>query len=418
MLLLYNILTTLLWPLLAFYPPFRGTLGRRLGAFELDGYDPDSPGLKVLINAVSAGEVVAVSSFITSLLEARPDAQVVLLTTTGSGQEMAQKKLEGKLALLTYFPLIDLHFVVRRYLDLLKPDIYITTESELWPNIQSQCQQRKIPVALINGRVYLHNKNGWRGSLARRLYALVDLIVCQDNAQQTNFVKLGVPASKLVVSGNIKFDIAVEQWSEGQVHKEKQRLGLADNPVFVAGSTHSGEDELVLDAFSQAKQGFPRLKLVLAPRHTERAPAVAELATSLGFTAGLYSAADGDTSPDVLVVDEYGVLADLYRLADIVIMGGTFNEKVGGHNLLEATALGKPVVVGPVQFSITQQVAMLKACGGIVTVDQGKGLGKAVLGLLQNPHNAHTIGEAALKATLANRGAAKRAVDSVLGLVG
>ena len=142
----WNPLPWLLWPLLYLYPPFRGTIRARLGHFELGAYDPAAPGLKVLVNAVSAGEVVAISSFIRELKRQRPDSQVVLLTTTDSGQEMARQKLADALALACYFPLADLPFVVRRYLDRLRPDLYISCESELWPNIQSQCRRRGIPL--------------------------------------------------------------------------------------------------------------------------------------------------------------------------------------------------------------------------------------------------------------------------------
>jgi len=165
---LWNIIITLFWPLIYLYPPFRGTVGARLGNFELGGYNPDAPGLKVLINAVSAGEVVAITPFISALRKTRPDVQIVLLTTTDSGQTMAREKLGDSVTLLAYFPLVDLPFVVRRYLDKLRPDLYISTESELWPNIMNACQKRSIPVALVNARIYLHNKTGLRGHVVRR----------------------------------------------------------------------------------------------------------------------------------------------------------------------------------------------------------------------------------------------------------
>ena len=415
MLWLYNVLLTLLWPLLIFYRPFFGTLRLRLGKFPPGGYDAYGPGPRILVNAVSAGEVVAVAPVIRELKRRRPGAQIALLTTTQSGQTMAREKLGGELALLAYFPLVDLPFVVRRYLDRLRPQLYITTEAELWPNIQSQALQRGIPVALVNARLYLHNKHGWRGSIVRRLYGLLDLIVCQDERQRDNFLKFGIPAECLSVSGNTKFDFSLPDWSDQQLAEYRTRLLLRDEPLIVAGSTHQGEEELLLDALKAIRRRLPKARLVIAPRRVERSGEVAALCPADGFTARLLSEPPRDW--DVLVVDSYGVLVDMYRLADAVVMGGTYHRKVGGHNLLEATLLGKPVVVGPETFGITAQLELLRAAGGAVEARAAE-LPAVLLHLLLDHARAKAIGEAARQATLANRGAAARAADAVLALLG
>jgi 3-deoxy-D-manno-octulosonic-acid transferase len=448
-LIVWNVLLTLLWPLLYLYRPFRGTIPRRLGHFDPGAYDPMRPGLKVLINAVSAGEVVAITPFIQALKAARPNAQVALLTTTDSGQEMAARKLGDSVELVAYFPLVDLPFVVRRYLDRLRPDLYVTTESELWPNIQTQCRQRGIPVALVNGRLYLHNKRGWRKALTRALLDQLDLIVAQDERQRGNYLTFGIPAEKVVASGNIKFDFALPAWGAAQEQDWLERF-TADGtrPIVVAGSTHPGEEELVLDAFvgthgcapgragaiaglaEADKSVSPTLttgahpcaptgaaRLILAPRHIERAPEVAALARQRGLTTTLLAEHTPGADYDVLVVDCYGVLVDFYRLAEAVVMGGTFHPKVGGHNILEATALGRPVIVGPHVFSITAQVELLEAAGGIVRAADAAALGPALQALLADPPRRAAIGRAGKLATEANKGAAGRAVDAVLRLV-
>jgi 3-deoxy-D-manno-octulosonic-acid transferase len=419
---LYNALLKLLWPVLYLYQPFRGTIKQRLGKFELGRYNPARQSARFLINAVSAGEVVAIAPFIQELRHRLPLAQIALMTTTQSGQTMAKQMLGDAVELLAYFPLVDLPSVVQRYLDKLQPSLYITTEAELWPNIQSQCRERGIPVALVNARLYLHNKRGLRGAIVRRLYELCDLVVCQDERQRGNFLSFGVPAKRLVVSGNTKFDFTQPEWDEAQLDDLRRRLDLGAGPLVVAGSTHPGEEEVMLDILAAIRPAYPQLQLILAPRHIERAAGVLTVARSRGYHAISLSEVEARASSgpahqyDVLVVDRYGVLVDMYRLADIVVIGGTFHEKVGGHNILEATVLGKPVIVGPHTFSITTQLAMLQAANGVVIVKDPVGLRNALSSLLGDGAKARAIGTSAREATLANRGAAARAVDAVLAL--
>lgn len=428
---LWNILISTLWPLLYFYRPFRGTLRQRLGHFEQGKYYPQRSGLKLLINAVSAGEVNAIVPFIRELKKLRPDAQVALLTTTDSGMDMARSKLASDVELVTYFPLIDLPFASRRFLDTLRPDLYITTEAELWPNIQSQCRRRGIRTALVNGRVYMHNKSGWRGALIRSLLGMLDLIVCQDERQRTNFLKLGIPKERLTVSGNIKFDFELPQWSEGELFEWRQQLGLSiADKVVVAGSTHEGEEELILQAYARLKQ---RPKLIIAPRHIERASDILQqctkqkLVSKQQLSSIRLSEKTASQEWDVLIVDRYGILVDFYRVATVVVMGGTLNPKVGGHNVLEATTLGKPVIVGPHTFGITAQVQLLDSVGGLMhtgglaTFDSpvmaADSLDTKLVELLDNPARANAVGQAAREVTLANRGSAARAAAQVLSLL-
>ena len=419
MLWLYNALCSLCWPLVYFYPPFRGTVAQRLGNFGLGRYKADSKGLKVLVNAVSAGEVVAIAPFIRELKARLPDAQIALLTTTDSGQEMAQGKLGDSVDLLAYFPLADLWFASRRYLERLKPDVYVTTEAELWPNIQSMCKRRGIPVVLVNARLYLHNKSGLRGSVVRWLYELCDLIVCQDERQRDNFLQFGIAADKLAVAGNTKFDFELPEWDEEQLNAWRKKYQAGDK-LIVAGSTHPGEEEILYEAFSKLQEGLPKIAMLIAPRRVER---VQDVDARLGRQFGIGQTLTAfEQYPkwlsEIVLIDRYGVLVDFYRIADVVIMGGTFHPKVGGHNVLEATALGKPVVVGPSTFGITAQVEMLAAENAIVQVGSSSDeIAAAIARLLEGPAEAARIGAAAQRVTLANRGAAVRAVDAVLALV-
>jgi 3-deoxy-D-manno-octulosonic-acid transferase len=417
LLTLWNILICALWPLLYFYKPFRATVRQRLGRFELGRYDPQRAGLKVLINAVSAGEVNAIAPFIRELKKLRPEAQLALLTTTDSGLEIARGKLAEDVELVTLFPLIDLPFASRRFLDKLRPDLYITTEAELWPNIQSQCKRRGIKTALINGRLYMHNKTGLRRRLIVQLLSMLDLIVCQDERQRGNFTTLGIPDAKLTASGNIKFDFELPDWSAEQLDTWRSELGVnATDRVVVAGSTHPGEESQVFDA---CRAICTRIRIILAPRHVERVQEVRDICEQRGAKTTMLAEIQEAKADDwqVLIVDRYGVLIDFYRAADVIVMGGTFNSKVGGHNILEATALGKPVIVGPYTFGITSQVEMLDAVGGLEHAEDTGHLAVRLKDVLDSPTRANAIGKAASEVTEQNRGAAKRAAELILRLV-
>ena len=414
MLAIYNLFIRLCWPLLYLYPPFRGTIRQRLGHFDGGSYQAGRPGINVLINAVSAGEVVAISSFIRRLRDTVQDCNIALLTTTESGQSMATSKLAGMLDLLAYFPLVDHPLAVRRYLDRLQPDLYITTEAELWPNIQSACRRRGVPVCLVNGRLYLHNKTGLRRVILRQLLGLCDLIVTQDLEHLHNYVKFSIPAERLVSSGNIKFDFELTHWDDSRLARERSALGLGAGPVITAGSTHPGEEEIALDCLMRARQDDPAARLIIAPRHIERADEVSRLVQRRGLAVRQL----GDsTSPgeawDVLLVDSYGVLVDMYRFADAVLLGGTFSPKVGGHNILEATALGKPVLVGPHTYGIRAQLEMLQRERAVLESD-AEHAAERFAALLRDGAECRRIGGKARELTEQNRGAAQRAVDAVL----
>lgn len=413
MLAFYNRLVRILWPLLYLYPPFRGTIRQRLGHFESGNYHPDAAGINVLINAVSAGEVVAISSFIRRLRETVGHCNIVLLTTTESGQTMATSKLKGLVDLQAYFPLVDHPLAVKRYLDKLQPDLYITTEAELWPNIQSACRERRIPVCLVNGRLYLHNKTGLRRVILKELIELCDLIVTQDKTHWLNYIKFAIPPERLISSGNIKFDFELEHWGESRMSRERKALGLSEEPVITAGSTHAGEEEIAMDCLAQARLDNPSCRLILAPRHIERVEEVVKLLQKHKLRVRRLGE-KGKMKPwDVLVVDRYGVLVDMYRFADVVLMGGTFSEKVGGHNILEATVLGKPVVVGPHTYGISAQMEMLRREQAVIETDR-EHAGGVLLALLNSIDERIRIGHKGRELTMQNRGAAQRAVDAVL----
>jgi 3-deoxy-D-manno-octulosonic-acid transferase len=451
LLVLWNLLLALGWPLLYLYRPFRGTVPLRLGRGLPDwrrrspgrsapgearpaasapapgaaagGSEDGTPAPTILVNAVSAGEVAAVAPFVRELKQRRPGCRIALLTTTDSGLELARRRLGEEADLTAYFPLLDLPWVSRRYLDLLQPDVYITTESELWPNIQRQCQARGIPVVSLNARLYLHNKTGLRGALIRRLYSYVDRIICQSEFHRANFIRFGIPAEKLAVSGNLKFDTDIPAWTGAHEAAWRAELGLVPGlQCIVAGSTHPAEEELVFAAYLDIRNrlvglGRPAPRLIIAPRHIERVPDVLERAAQSGLQAArLAQAASSDWQ--VLLADRYGVLVDLYRVAAVVILGGTFDPKVGGHNVLEATALGKPVVVGPHVYSIAAQVEQLDAAVALShAAGTSAGLAEALAGLLADPAQAAALGQRALAVTEAARGAAGRAADLVLPLL-
>jgi 3-deoxy-D-manno-octulosonic-acid transferase len=225
---------------------------------------------------------------------------------------------------------------------------------------------------LVNARVYSSRKPAWKLKLTRMLLQDFSRIICQSQEFADAFVRIGVPREKLIVCGNIKSDIAPEAWEKTQVERFRSQFGWAHNLVVTAGSTHPGEEEAVLDAFKQLQAADPRWVLALTPRHPERGEEVVELAEELNLTAQLLSCKDESETPDVVVVDEIGVLLDYYRIADVVVLGGTFNPRIGGHNILEPAHLAKPVIIGPHIDSIADHVGYLRDADGVVQVAAGE----------------------------------------------
>ncbi len=251
---------------------------------------------------------------------------------------------QGELAL----PLpLDLPFSVRRYMKAIQPKAILIAESEIWPNLISAAKKAGIPLVVFNARISSANFKRLRllKGLFYKAFSQLSLVLARSPEDAERFAHLGVPEDRIYVTGDLKFLRPFQpQWD--QVEVLRAEIGLSDQRVIIAGSTHQGEEELVLYAFVKLREKFPSLRLIIAPRHIQRVGEVIGRSTSLGFNTTRRTALSGRIW-DVMVVDTVGELRNFYGLADVAFVGGSFVKGVGGHNLLEPLVWGKPVIFGP-----------------------------------------------------------------------
>ncbi len=363
---IYNLLLVLLLPLIALYLLYRLVvrsrtvtgLSERLGgiAEAVKGLEGDDP--VVWVHAVSAGEVAAVAPVVREIRVAEPMARIAFSTVTETGREMVGKRGLDPDALF-YFP-FDLPLIIDRVLDLVRPDIIVLVETELWPNLLQAAADRGIKVVIVNGRV--SDRSFVRARLLKPLFAWmlsnVTLICAQSQEDADRFIALGADPDRVTVTGNSKFDEAFPPVNEAEISKFRHDFGFRrDAPVLLAASTHEGEEELILQAFTRLRVTHEDLQLVIAPRHPERGGRVEEIVHDHGYAAYRRSRAldaggrdplapEGGPQVCVAILDTMGELARVYAIATVTFVGKSLVVG-GGHNILQPIALGKPALFGP-----------------------------------------------------------------------
>jgi 3-deoxy-D-manno-octulosonic-acid transferase len=400
---------------------YLGSLGERLGAV---GVEPsDRPTLWV--HAVSVGETLAVEPFVRAAVEAMPGWRVVVSTTTATGQRVARERFAS--LDVCYFPL-DLPGAVDRALDRVRPSLVCLVETEIWPNFLAASRRRGIAVALVNGRLSDRSFRGY--SRVRRLLAPVlrdvALFLMQTRADAERVRRLGAPPERVVVTGNLKYDVdreALEARLAPRRAEVDAAFGLPDpRPLAVAGSTAAGEEEMLAEALETLRRrpGLGRTRVLVAPRHPERFDEAERAFAGRGFRVARRSRPEGARDADVLLLDTIGELAAVYAHADAVLVGGSLVAR-GGHNILEPALYAKPVVVGPHTENFRQIVSDFTDAGAVVRLPIGAGaeaLAEALARLLGDPDEARRIGERGLAVIEANRGATARTLDRVRALAG
>lgn len=382
----------------------------------------------IWLHAVSVGEALAAKPLITALSARFPQHRLIVSTTTATGQTVARSRI-GEANSFCYFP-FDWGFSVRRALDAIKPQIVILMESELWLNFLSECEERRIPVIVANGRISDRSFPRSRkfGFFVRRLYGKVSRFAMQSRTDVERAIELGAPVERVVVTGNLKFEIgdADEQRKIAETAlplDETFALSLA--PLIIAGSTCDGEEEIVLAAFRQLleENGFGQIRLLIAPRRPERFDAVARLLESSRLDYARRSkSGQGSDRAVVILLDSVGELAALYQFADAVFIGGSLVPK-GGHNILEPAVYAKPIIVGPHMENfreITREFLRRDALVQLRGEDEREltaALRDALIRLLSDRNRAATLGSNARAAIDENRGATARTVEIVAKLL-
>ncbi len=340
---IYGILSTILFlVMLPFYYIIRAVNGKYLFGWDKKMGFFKSPNLGdkvIMLHGVSVGEVIALENLVKKIKTEFPDHKIVLTTGTKTGQDIAQKKFSALADYITYFP-FDIPFCVRKFLRKISPSVVLIAETELWPTFAFYCKRRKIPLCVINGRISDSTFNAYK--LLKPFFSQVlknyTAILTQSNEDREKLIKIGALPEKTSVMKNLKFDIKKSD--------ETISIGKGNSRIIIAGSTHNGEDEIVINAFKKLKNNFSDIKLLLAPRHLQRVEHAADLAKQAGLKYGFRSKNDDFIWNDVIILDTMGELSKMYSVCDLAFIGGSFNN-TGGHNPLEAIVYSKPVISGP-----------------------------------------------------------------------
>ncbi|AIN60529.1 lipid IV(A) 3-deoxy-D-manno-octulosonic acid transferase [Pseudomonas soli] len=394
-------------------PAYRARIAERFAC----GLPPMRQG-GIWVHAVSVGESIAAAPLVRALLKQYPDLPITLTCMTPTGSERIRAMFDGEPRVQHCYLPYDLPWAAGRFLDHVCPRLGIIMETELWPNHIHQCARRGIPVALANARLSERSARGYArfAGLTRPMLEEMSLIAVQTETEAERFRSLGARQACVQVTGSIKFDLKVDGQLMPRARQLREQWGASQRPVWIAASTHDGEDGLILEAHRQLLSVHSDALLVLVPRHPERFAAVHELCGGQ-FSTVRRSTGDAVTAQtQVLLGDTMGELLFLYALADIAFVGGSL-VPTGGHNPLEPAALALPVLMGPHVFNFLEISAMLREAGALQQVDDAEGLAAAVRRLVELPQDARRMGEAGRAVMQANQGALQRLLDGLARLL-
>ena len=365
----------------------------------------------IWVHAVSVGEAIAAAPMVRELLKRHPQLPITITCMTPTGSEQI-RKLFGDQVGHAYLP-YDLPWLQRRLVRRLQPRIAITMETELWPNMVAQCKRVGVSVVLANGRLSERSARGYQrvSRLVRPMFAALDWLAVQSQAEAERFMALGARREALNVTGSIKFDLKP---SAAVLEGAAQWRGQwGERPVWIAASTHAGEDEIILQAHQQILQQQPQALLILVPRHPERFDGVARLVQQSGLSlVRRSSGAQPAGSDQVFLGDSMGELMQFYACADVAFVGGSLIAG-GGHNYLEPAALGLPVLSGPHRFNFTEISDLLEQAGALVEMVDAEGMAGQVNQWLGDPALARGAGQAGQTVVKANQGALEQLLEGI-----
>ncbi|ALI01957.1 3-deoxy-D-manno-octulosonic acid transferase [Pseudomonas sp. FW306-02-F02-AA] len=391
---------------------------KRIGERFSIGLPVMKPG-GIWVHAVSVGESIAAAPMIRGLLERYPQLPITVTCMTPTGSERIHAMFANEPRIQHCYLPYDLPCAAARFLDRVQPKLAVIMETELWPNHIHQCAKRGIPVALANARLSERSAKGYGrfGKLTQPMLAEMSLFAVQTEAEAERFRQLGARAETVEVTGSIKFDLRIDPQLLQRAAELRQQWQAVERPVWIAASTHEGEDEVVLAAHRQLLASHPDALLILVPRHPERFNPVFELCQQQGFNTIRRSTGEMvSASTSVLLGDTMGELLFLYALADSAFVGGSLVPN-GGHNLLEPAALAKPVLSGPHLFNFLEIATLMRSAKALQEVDDAQGLALAVQRLFELPRDAQRMAEAGLNVMRANQGALQRLLDGLGRLI-
>ncbi|MEK7578445.1 MAG: 3-deoxy-D-manno-octulosonic acid transferase [Patescibacteria group bacterium] len=379
----------------------------------------------IWLHAVSVGEALASRRLLEGLHSEYPGKQIIISTVTPAGNKIALSIAKERDSVI-YLPL-DISFIVKYVLSFINPSVFIIAETEIWPNLISCLNTRNVPVIVVNARISDGSYRGYRliKFLLKPILDKINLFCVQTETDYLRLLDLGAEEEKIKITGNMKFDnhACLPAGREDtdfftDYTQFRRKLGLKDNErLMVAGSTHHGEEEIILNAYKELSRGFPEARLLIAPRHPERSREIERLALNYGFAvvfiSGLPAPRVSAGQPaTVFILDTIGQLMNFYAIADIVFVGGSLIKK-GGHNILEPAVYGKPIIFGPWMFNFRDIASLfLKHKASLLVHNEGE-LKESIKNLLNNPAAAQELGRRAKELIAQNQGAATRNLENI-----
>lgn len=399
-------------------PAYRQRIGERFGCFA-QSVAPHG----IWVHAVSVGEVIAAAPLVRALLQRYPDSAVTVTTMTPTGSERVRalfskeklgKEKFGDAVFHVYAP-YDAPHCIARFLRRVQPRLLVIIETELWPNTIHACAARNIPVVLANARLSEKSARGYRrfGALTTPMLRELSKVIAQNAEDGARFIALGLPPQNLVVSGSIKFDIALDAELMLRAEKTRNEWRNGGRFIWIAASTHAGEEEAVLQAHRQLRAQFPHALLILVPRHPERFGDVATLIAKNDFhfvRRSISTSVSADVT--VLLGDTMGELLFLFGCADCAFVGGSLIAR-GGHNTLEPAAWGLPIITGQSDFNFREISALLQRENALLVVRDAESLARTLIALAADADLRQQRGAAAKRVVANNRGALDKLIGEI-----
>jgi 3-deoxy-D-manno-octulosonic-acid transferase len=408
-------------------PGLSQRLGRLPDTLKFDGRPA------IWFHSCSVGETLSLQTIIPLLHKKFPDARLVFSTITGTGQQVAIQNFAGYGKENTFYFPVDFASIAKLVFDWIRPVMMVIVDTEIWPNTVHQACRRGIPVALVNGRISVSSFRyyRWAKPILSRVFQNYRILMMQSEEDADRIRTIGAPTEKVAVTGNIKFDFDSDgRKSEEELAADLEKnfgFGATNAPLIVAGSTHPGEEQILLDVFREIRRSpaLETTRLMLAPRHPERFDEVARLAARSGFSIRrrTNSASETVQNAEVFLLDTMGELSAVYRFATIVFVGGTLISR-GGHSIMEPARYSKAIVIGPYMENFRHIAEEFRNLGGVRQIaagEENRGLQIQQLmeifsRLLQNSREREVLGSAAFSILESNRGAAQRTFQKIAAI--
>ena len=373
----------------------------------------------IWVHAASVGEIVATSPLVREFRKAFPTSPILVSVVTTGGYEMANRIIKDADAII-YFPL-DLPFLASRVVDRIRPRVFLPVETELWPNFLKKAKQLDVPVMMVNGRISDRSVKQYKYlfGMLREMIGTVKCFAMQSRIDADYIMRLGAPRELVTVTGNTKFDQAYTSVSPDERAELIRELGLSGaSHIMIAGSTHRGEEELVLTAFRAVREREPGVRLIIAPREVLRTMEVEHLCRRAGFTVNTRKNLQqgGEGGEDIVILDTVGELGRVYGLGDVIYIGGSLVAH-GGHNILEPAAHGKTIIVGNQMFNFKDIHALFRSHDAVVTVTNGEELTRETLRLFGDPAERERLVRETLAIIDENKGASEKSAKILVEML-